>query len=221
MNFVLNYVMNLLRKSLLSVKGSVVMDDHVVMNWGSIKDRPYKIWCCFVVGNHHNSNFSFARWSKDTGSWPLLWMRSYPLTRIRLKLHWSTNKHLEAKLNVYIYLLISLHISHIGPQHTGRNLSWPEAPASDKAGAGARTKTLGTHRSAAHGDVTVTVKTPVPGVSRSQGQDTRNSGHMNMTRGQWVIFRCDSICRIAPRSIKIRREHLGPAQQIWNLNQWA
>ena len=102
MNFVLNYVMNLLRKSLLSVKGSVVMDDHVVMNWGSIKDRPYKIWCCFVVGNHHNSNFSFARWSKDTGSWPLLWMRSYPLTRIRLKLHWSTNKHLEAKLNVYI-----------------------------------------------------------------------------------------------------------------------
>ena len=43
MNFVLNYVMNLLHKSLLSVKGSVVMDDHVVMNGGSIKDRPYKI----------------------------------------------------------------------------------------------------------------------------------------------------------------------------------
>ena len=189
MNFVLNYVMNLLRKSLLSVKGSVVMDDHVVMNWGSIKDRPYKIWCCFVVGNHHNSNFSFARWSKDTGSWSLLWMRSYPLTRIRLKLHWSTNKHLEAKLNVYIYLLISLHISHIGPQHTGCYRYWHDPGSGCQAEPGPRHSELGTHE--------------------------------HDQRPQWVIFRCDSICRIAPRSIKIRREHLGPAQQIWNLNQWA
>ena len=115
MNFVLNYVMNLLHKSLLSLKGSVVMDDHVVMNWGSIKDRPYKIWCCFVVGNHHNSNFSFARWSKDTGSWPLLWMRSYPLTRIRLKLHWSTKKTFRSQIKcIHIFIDFSfLHISKI------------------------------------------------------------------------------------------------------------
>ena len=73
MVFVLNLVMILWRKTLLSLKGSSLMEDHVVMNWSSSDARPFNI---VVVNNNCQQQFSFSWITKNTRSWTLLRMQN-------------------------------------------------------------------------------------------------------------------------------------------------
>ena len=73
MVFVLNLVMILWRKTLLSLKGSSLMEDHVVMNWSSSDARPFNF---VVVNNNCQQQFSFSWITKNTRSWTLLRMQN-------------------------------------------------------------------------------------------------------------------------------------------------
>ena len=92
MVFVLNLVMILWRKTLLSLKGSSLMEDHVVMNWSSSDARPFNF---VVVNNNCQQQFSFSWITKNTRSWTLLRMHNHDQN---LENHQQQNYHTDSWL---------------------------------------------------------------------------------------------------------------------------
>ena len=92
MVFVLNLVMILWRKTLLSLKGSSLMEDHVVMNWSSSDARPFNF---VVVNNNCQQQFSFSWITKNTRSWTLLRMHNHDQNFINSKITTQTHGYVN------------------------------------------------------------------------------------------------------------------------------